>query len=47
MLPSILVKQLQEGLNDYIETTFPMTTPGFKGSVAGAEGKPDSVFHEP
>lgn len=27
MLPSILVKQLQEGLNDYIKTTIPMTTP--------------------
>jgi DEAD/DEAH box helicase domain-containing protein len=48
MLPSILVKQLQEGLNDYIETTFPMTTPGFKGSVARMlKETPDSVFHEP
>ena len=25
MLPSILAKQLQKGIGDYIETTFPMT----------------------
>ena len=25
MLPSILAKQLQQGLSDYIGTTFPMT----------------------
>lgn len=25
MIPSILVRQLEKGLNDYIETTFPMS----------------------
>lgn len=25
MLPSILAKQLEKGIGDYIETTFPMT----------------------
>ena len=33
MLPSILAKQLQKGIGDYIETTFPMTNEPFKGSV--------------
>ena len=33
MLPSILAKQLQKGLGDYIETTFPMTNAPFKGSI--------------
>lgn len=32
MIPSILARQLQKGLADYIKTTFPMTNPVFKGS---------------
>jgi DEAD/DEAH box helicase domain-containing protein len=47
MLPSILAKQLEEGLSDYIKTTFPMTTPGFKNSIANLLATKDSVFHEP
>jgi hypothetical protein len=30
MLPSILAKQLQEGLSDYVNTTFLMTRPAEK-----------------
>ena len=33
MLPSILAKQLEKGIGDYIETTFPMTNAPFKGST--------------
>ena len=33
MLPSILAKQLEKGIGDYIETTFPMTNEPFRGSV--------------
>ncbi len=33
MLPSILAKQLEKGIGDYIETTFPMTNEPFKGSI--------------
>ena len=29
MLPSILAKQLQQGIEDYVETTFPMTNEPF------------------
>lgn len=47
MLPSILAKQLHEGLNDYIETTFPMTTPYFKGSLRRLLDSKDGIFHEP
>ena len=47
MLPSVLVNRLQEGLKDYIDTTFPMTTPVFKGSVKKLLEAQDSVFHEP
>lgn len=47
MLPSVLAKQLQQGLADYIETTFPMTNPAFRGSLGRMLSTPDSVFHEP
>ncbi len=30
MLPSVLAEQLQEGLRDYIDTTFPMTYEPFR-----------------
>jgi DEAD/DEAH box helicase domain-containing protein len=47
MLPSILASQLQQGLADYIETTFPMTTPFFWGSLRKMLATKGSVFHEP
>lgn len=47
MLPSVLAGQLQEGLADYIETTFPMTNPTFEGSLKNMLASKDSVFHEP
>ena len=47
MLPSILAKQLEKGIGDYIETTFPMTNAPFKGSVHNMLETKDSVYHEP
>ena len=47
MLPSILAKQLQKGIRDYIETTFPMTNEPFKGSVEKMMANKGSVYHEP
>lgn len=47
MLPSILANQLQQGLADYIKTTFPMTNPAFQGSLEKMLATKDSVFHEP
>jgi len=47
MLPSVLAKQLEKGIGDYIETTFPMTNEPFKGSVKKMLETKDSVFHEP
>lgn len=47
MLPSILAKQLQKGIGDYIETTFPMTNEPFKGSVQNMLSQKGSVYHEP
>ena len=47
MLPSILARQLREGLSDYIKTTYPMTTPAFIGSIPNLLETKDSVFHDP
>ena len=47
MLPSVLAKQLQRGLSDYIETTFPITNPFFKDSIRKMLERKDAVFHEP
>ncbi len=47
MLPSVLAKQLQRGIGDYMETTFPMTNDPFRGSVKKMLETKDSVYHEP
>ncbi len=47
MLPSMLAKQLQKGIGDYIETTFPMTNEPFKGSVQKMLADKGSIYHEP
>lgn len=47
MLPSILARQYQEGLIDYIDTTFPITNPIFKDSLSNMLQTKGSVFHEP
>lgn len=48
MLPSILAKQLEKGLGDYIETTFPMTNAPFRGSVQQmVEETKEAVYREP
>ena len=47
MLPSILASQLEKGIGDYIETTFPMSNAPFKGSVAEMLAQKGSVYHEP
>ncbi len=47
MLPSILVKQLEKGIKDYIETTFPMTNEPFKGSLQKMLASKNAICHDP
>ena len=47
MLPSMLAKQLEKGIGDYIETTFPMTNEPFRGSIRNMLNTKDAVYHEP
>lgn len=47
MLPSILARQLQTGIEDYIEATFPMTNGPFRGSLKKFINTNDTIYHEP
>lgn len=47
MLPSILAKQLQKGIMDYIQTTFPMINEPFKGSIQKMFDTKGYFYHEP
>src|SRR5690554_5354453 len=47
MLPSILARQIKAALGDYVETTFPMTNPVFRGSLRRMRDTPGALFHEP
>ncbi|MBP1564436.1 MAG: DEAD/DEAH box helicase [Oscillospiraceae bacterium] len=47
MLPSILARQLQTGIGDYIEATFPMTNEPFRGSMNKFINTKDALYHEP
>ncbi len=47
MIPSVLATQFREGLTDYVETTFPVTSPIFEGSIRRFLEKKDAFFHEP
>lgn len=47
MIPSVLATQFREGLTDYMETTFPVTSPIFEGSIRRFLEKEDAFFHEP
>ena len=47
MIPSVLAGQIQSGLKDYIDTTFPITNLVFKDSLRNMLSEPKKVFHEP
>ncbi len=47
MLPSILARQLEKGIKDYIETSFPMMNEPFKGSVQEMLQHKGALCHEP
>lgn len=47
MIPSVLARQYQEGLIDYIDTTFPITNSVFRNSLRKMLKTEDAVFHEP
>ena len=46
MLPTVLAAQLEEGLADYLDTTFPMHNAPFRGSLRRLTAS-DKFRHEP
>jgi len=47
MLPSVLVSQLQQGVEDFLQTKFPTTTPHFHGMIDRFFGQEGAVFKGP
>ena len=47
MIPSVLASRFREGLKDYMETSFPITSPVFSDSLHDFLEREDAFFHEP
>ena len=46
MLPSVLAEQIQQGVKDFLRTTFPVATPAFKGLIDSITEN-DGLFRGP
>ena len=47
MIPSVLSQQLRQGVEDFLKTTFPVSTPFFHGIVDLLLSEDDGVFKGP
>ncbi|MEB3330171.1 MAG: DEAD/DEAH box helicase, partial [Candidatus Sericytochromatia bacterium] len=47
MIPTLLARQIREGVADYLRTTFPAATPGFRGLLDDLLARPEEVFRGP
>jgi len=47
MIPSVLASRFREGLKDYMETSYPITSPIFEDSLHDFLEREDAFFHEP
>jgi len=47
MIPSVLSRQLRQGVEDFLKTTFPVSTPFFHGIVDRLLSQDDGVFKGP
>ena len=47
MIPSILTTQLRQGVEDFLDTTFPITTPFFHGLLKNLLAREGEVFKGP
>jgi len=46
MIPSILSQQLRQGVEDFLRTTFPVSTPFFHGIIDRLLADSESEVHE-
>lgn len=47
MIPSVLASQLKQGVEDFLRTTFPVSTPFFHGILDRLLAEPESLFQGP
>ena len=47
MIPSILSQQLRQGVEDFLRTTFPVSTPFFHGIIDRLQADSEGVFKGP
>ena len=47
MIPSVLAHQVQQGVKDFLKTTFPLSTPHFHGLLEGLLEKEGGLFRGP
>ena len=47
MIPSVISRQVEQGVKDFLRTTFPITNPFFAGALEKLLEKPDAVFRGP
>ena len=47
MIPSVLTHQLHQGVEDFLDTTFPIATPHFNGLLRDFLARPGEMFKGP
>ena len=47
MIPSVLSRHIEQGVKDFLQTTFPITTPLFSGLFDRLLEEPGTVFKGP
>ena len=47
MIPSVLAARFRDSLIEYMDASYPITTPAFQGSVRRFMEKENNFFHEP
>ena len=47
MIPSVLAQHVEQGIKDFLRTTFPVTTPFFSNILQDLLAEPDNVFKGP
>jgi len=47
MIPSILARHVEQGVKDFLRTTFPVTTPFFSGILESFLSEPETLFKGP
>lgn len=47
MIPSVLASRFQDSLIEYMDASYPITTPVFRGSIRRFMGRENNFFHEP